>query len=124
MDTPSLANTVKNAEYRAALGSIQYNASNFQVFTVTIASIFLLGMAVLAGTFVAIQADDQNMVTSTLLGLVIADGVFLGLLFLAYIGYLRNIGQYIFGRMKPAFDSAENIAKCPKPVSTGSSLSR
>ena len=121
MDDRTLANTVKNAEYRAALGSIRYNASNFQVFTVGIASSFLLGVAVLAGTFVTIQAEDLNMPTTTLIALVITDGVFLGLLFLAYISYLRNMGMYIFGRVKPAFDSPENIAKCPKNVSTGTS---
>ena len=121
MSDQSPASQVKNAEYRAALGSIHYNASNFQVFTVSIAFAFLIGMAVLAGTFVAIQSEDQGMSGPTLLGIVIADGVILGFLFLAYIGYLRNIGKYIFGRVKPAFDSPENIAKCPKYVSMGTS---
>lgn len=121
MDDLTLANTVKNAEYRAALGSIRYNASNFQVFTVGIAAAFLIGSAVLAGTFVAIQSEDQNMPSATLLALIITDGVFLGLLLLAYLGYLKNIGMYIFGRIKPAFDSPENIAKCPKNAPTGTS---
>lgn len=121
MADPSLSGVVKNAEYRAALGSIRYNASNFQVFTVSIAGSFLIGMAVLAGSFVAIQSEDQNMTSATLTGLIIADGVILGILFLAYIGYLRNIGIYIFGRVKPSFDTPENIAKCPKPVPTGTS---
>lgn len=118
-----LSSQVQNSEYRAALGSIHYNASNFQVFTVSIAGAFLVGMAVLAGTFVAIQNDDQNMLPATLMTIVIIDGVVLGILFFAYMGYLRNIGRYIFGRVKPSFDSEENLKKCPKFVSTGTTPS-
>ena len=96
-----MSDVFSNAESRAALGSIKYNASNYQVFSFGISITFLLGIAVLGGTFVAIQSEDQNMSENTLMIIIILDAAVVAALFLAYISYLRNIGSYIYGRMQP-----------------------
>jgi len=96
-----MADNLTNAGIRASLGSIHYNASNYQVFSFSIALTFLAALSIFVGTFVAIQTEDFNMDAATLTGIIILDFVFVGLLFLAYNAYLRNIGKYIYGRMRP-----------------------
>ena len=118
-----MTDLVSNAEYRAALGSIKYNASNFQVFTFWIATLMLAGFAVLAGSLVAIQAET-DMSSQVLTSVIAADAVFLVILALTYLSYLRNIGRYVSGRIKSSFATPEMRAKCVKRVgrySTGTS---
>lgn len=110
-----MTDVVTNAEYRAALGSIKYNASNFQVFTPWIALMILVGFTVLAGSFVAMQSND-NMSSGALTTTIIADALFLVILALAYLAYVRNVGRYATGRIKSSFVTPENVAKCAKEV--------
>lgn len=102
---------IEAAEHRAALASIDYNASNYQVLTLGIGLGLLLFMSSLAGTFVAVQAEDQNMNETVLSGIAVFEAVAIGIVFFCYIGYLRNIGHYIYSRIKPVFNPISNIPK-------------
>jgi len=115
-----MSDNLTNAGIRASLGSIHYNASNYQVFSFSIAITFLLAISIFVGTFVAIQTEDFNMDSTTLTGIIILDFVFVGLLFLAYNAYLRNIGKYIYGRMRPIGWKPDS--SCPR-YSSGTSRS-
>jgi hypothetical protein len=102
---------ISSAEYRAALGSINYNAYNYQILTVAIGLGLLFSLSSFAGTFIAVQAEDQNMSENVLYGIIILDGIAVAIVFLCYLAYLRNVGQYIYSRFKPMFTS-ENKVKC------------
>jgi hypothetical protein len=106
-----MTDEISNAEYRAALGSINYNASNFQVFSFIIGITLLFGVTTLVLTLVTLQAEDQKMNKTALFTVSIIDGFFLVLIGFAYINYLRNIGKYIYGRIRPVTSSD---TKCPR----------
>lgn len=96
-----MTDTVASAEFRAALTSIDFNASNYQVFGVAVAMTFLFGLTILVGTLVAMLVQDQDMPQEAFYAMMIADGVVCVALLLAYFAYLRNIGKYVYGRIKP-----------------------
>ena len=115
-----MADTLTNAEFRVALGSINYNASNFQVFSFGIAFTFLVGMATLAGITVAIASADQELTEFETTTLAVITGCLLAAVFVSYSAYLRNMGKYIYGRIRPiSFDPTKN--DCAR-VPTGTSL--
>jgi hypothetical protein len=115
-----MADTLTNAEFRVALGSINYNATNFQVFSFGIAFTFLIAMATIAGITVAITASDQELSSTETLVLTSINTAMIVALFLSYSTYLRNIGKYIYGRIRPiAFD--ERSSTCGR-IPTGTSL--
>lgn len=116
-----MTDALTNSEFRAALNSIAYNASNFQVFTFTIAFSFLIGLSVIAGIFVAIQTEDQNMSQGLLLALLLVAAVLVAVMFLAYFGYLRNIGRYLYARVQPVTFGPNECAQS-KPKSIKSAL--
>jgi hypothetical protein len=92
---------VTRTQTRMAVGSLRKNPSNYQVFSFYISMGFLFGVSVLLGSLVAIQTEDQKMSSSTLLILVFLNIVTVIILFLSYTFYLRNIGKYVHGRIKP-----------------------
>ena len=112
-----MSDDISNAEYRAALGSINYNASNFQVFSFIIGMTFLLGVTILVLTLVTIQTEDQTMDKNTLIAIAIADAVFLVLIAVAYLNYLRNIGKYVYGRIRPVTAIDTKCARRPTGTS-------
>jgi len=114
-----MTDVVSNAEFRAALGSIRYNASNYQVFSFSIAFSFLLGFGILFGVLVGLQGADTNVSSNVLYGLTLVSAILIVVIFIAYTGYLRNIGKYIYGRMRPL--SFGKPSKC-KAAPTGTSL--
>jgi hypothetical protein len=96
-----MTDQISAADYRVALGSINLDATNYQVFTPYIAFVFLFGVATLVATIIYVQIDDQTIPQGTYLIISVLDGVILVLLFLAYLSYLRNIGRYVYGRIRP-----------------------
>ena len=112
-----MSSDISNAEYRAALGSINYNASNFQVFSFIIGMTFLAGVTILVLTLATIQAEDQTLDKNLLLGLSLADGIVLVLIGIAYLNYLRNIGKYIYGRIRPVTAIDTKCARRPTGTS-------
>lgn len=94
-------NDVNLAQTRMSVGSLRKNPSNYQVFSFYISMGFLFGISILIGTLVAIQTEDQQMTSGTLLILIYVNIVVVVILFLSYTTYLRNIGKYVHGRIKP-----------------------
>lgn len=94
-------NEVNRAQTRMAVGSLRKNPSNYQVFSFYISMGFLFGVSILIGTLVAIQTEDQQLSSGTLSILVILNIVVAIVLFISYTAYLRNIGKYVHGRIKP-----------------------
>jgi hypothetical protein len=102
----------ESSEVRFALSAINYNATNYKVLDVFIILSIIFSIATIAGSLVAFQASDQDPSLSpqATKGFIIVDFVALGLILVAYISYLRNVGNYIYGRIKP-FDI--NKPPCP-----------
>jgi len=96
-----MSDIVTNAEVRAALTSINYNAANYQVLTGTIAFALLGSLTIIGASYISIQGQDQTMGSNTLVSLCIADIVFAVFIVFGYILYLRNIGRYVYGRIRP-----------------------
>jgi Na+-transporting methylmalonyl-CoA/oxaloacetate decarboxylase gamma subunit len=110
----NMAETVTNAEVRAALSSINYNGANYQTLTGTLAIGMLGSLAFIAATYIAIQGQDQTMGSTTLVALAGIDIAFIVLIILAYFVYLRNIGRYVLGRMRPVgFDKSDATCRSP-----------
>lgn len=103
---------ITNGAYRSALGSIDYSSSGYQILTFPIGLGIIFAMSTLAGTFIAIQSEDQNMSTSNLEIVAALDVVAIIVLLLCFIFYLRNIGRYTYSRFKPVFALPENSVKC------------
>jgi hypothetical protein len=107
-----------NSQYRAALGSINFNASNFQVFSFIIGISILVGLSLIAGGLVGIQSEDETLQKEVLYGFAIAMMISAIFLVIAYVSYMRNIGIYIYGRMKP-FNFGDRPIDCaPSPTGT------
>jgi len=96
-----MADSVTNAEVRAALGSINYNGANFQTLTTWLALGLFGSLAIIAATYISIQGSDQTMGAGYLRVLCVIDLIGVGLIALCYIFYLRNIGRYVYGRIRP-----------------------
>ena len=92
---------ISNAEFRAAIESLNINASNFQVFTFWIAAGMLLGIVTIGLTIGVIQTQDETFPESSLTIAAIIDLIALAAIVLAYLAYLRNVGKYIYGRVRP-----------------------
>lgn len=92
---------ISNAEFRAAVESIDIRGSNFQVFTFWIAAGLLIGIVTVALTVGVIQTQDQGFpeygVTTSLILVVLS----IVAIVLAYLAYLRNMGKYVYGRVRP-----------------------
>lgn len=96
-----MTDQISNAEFRAAIESLDIKAANFQVFTFWIASGLLVGLITIGVTLGIVQTQNQTMADSALLGVLIIDVLAIGALLLAYLFYLRNVGKYIYGRIRP-----------------------
>lgn len=107
-----------NSQYRAALGSINFNASNFQVFSFLIGVSILVGLSLIAGGLIGINSEDETLSTAVLYGFAIVMTICLAAIFLAYVSYMRNIGTYIYGRMKPFNFGTRPIDCAPSPTGT------
>jgi len=112
-----------NAQYRAAIGSINFNGSNYQVFSFSISLMMLIGIVVILGSLVAIQSEDDLLSTKALQVFSVSALFCVAGLFIAYISYLKNIGKYIYGRMKP-FDFIKSSDCRPSLTSETTSNSR
>jgi hypothetical protein len=114
-----MADSLTNAEFRVALSSINYNATNFQVFSFGIAFVLMLGLATLAGINIAIYSSDQELTDQQTVGLASFSVVIIVFVFVAFTAYMRNVGKYIFGRIRPiTFDQVPKCTRKPQ----GSSL--
>ena len=78
---------------------------------------FLVGITILVLTFVTIQSEDQTMDKNALFGIAVADTVILVLIAIAYLNYLRNIGKYVYGRMRPVTSNDTKCARRPTGTS-------
>lgn len=87
---------------RAALKSINYNGSNYRVISFFVLMSFVIGLSFIGGTLITFQASDQDpsLTTTTTIALIITDIVALVFIFLAYTTYIRNVGSYIYSRLK------------------------
>ena len=103
---------VNLAQTRMSVGSLRKNPSNYQVFSFYISMGFLFGVSVLVGSLVAIQTEDQQMSSSTLSILVAVNIAVSVILFFSYTTYIRNIGKYVHGRIKP-INPEDNCASRP-----------
>lgn len=101
-------NDVKLAHTRMSVGSLRKNPSNYQVFSFYITLAFLFGISILLGTLITFSTEDQNLSPSATMVLVFINTTVVIVLFIAYNTYLKNIGKYVYGRMKPI---QENIVK-------------
>jgi hypothetical protein len=95
--------TLKNATIRGSFASIGINGSNYAVLSSWIIVLVVFSLSAIGATLVAWQASDQDpsmspATTKNLIYLDLACIVFIGI---AYIGYLRNVGTYVYGRIKP-----------------------
>ena len=107
-----------DAQYRAAIGSINFNASNFQVFSFFIGVTIVLGMSLIAGGLIGINSEDESLQMGVLVPFAIVMTISVVFIALAYLSYLRNIGTYIYGRMKP-FNFGQRPVECgPLPTGT------
>lgn len=114
-----MADSLTNSEFRVALSSINYNASNFQVFSFGIAFVLMLGLATLAGINIAIYSSDQELSGQQTIGLASFCVIIIVFVFVAFTAYMKNVGKYVYGRIRPiTFDKASTCTR--KPV--GSSL--
>ena len=114
-----MAEIFTNSQYRAALGSINFNESNFQVFSFVIGISILLGVSMIAGGLIGINSEDETLSVNVLNAFAIVMALSLAAILLAYVSYLRNIGTYIYGRMKP-FNFGQRPIDC-EPAPTGTS---
>jgi len=113
-----MSDELSNAEFRAALGSINYNASNYQVFTFTIAFSFLIAISVLVGSLISIGSQDQGLTSGGIITFATFDVIALVVILLTYNAYLRNVGKYVFSRVKPiSFKTEDN--QCTSRIKTG-----
>ena len=92
---------LENANVKSALSAIRINPANFQVFSVWIAASFFIGLLVILGSSVQFLASDQSMTNNETNVLVVLDLIVVGLLVFAMLAYLRNIGKYVYGRIRP-----------------------
>ena len=114
-----MADSLTNSEFRVALSSINYNASNFQVFSFGIAFVLMLGLATLAGINIAIYSSDQELTDQQTIGLASFCIIIIVFVFVAYTAYMKNVGKYIFGRIRPI--TFDEMPKCARKAQ-GSSL--
>jgi|OM-RGC.v1.023559465 hypothetical protein len=113
----NMAESVTNAEVRAALSSINYNGANYQTLTGAVAVMMLGSLAIIAAGYISIQGQDQTMSSTTLRVLAGIDIALVILILLGYIYYLRNIGRYVLGRMRPVgFEKADATCRSPSAV--------
>jgi len=114
------------SQYRAAIGSINFNASNFQVFSFIIGISILVSLSIIAGGLIGIGSEDETLQTSALYPFAIVMAISLFVISIAYLSYMRNIGTYIYGRMKPFnFDENSDMKQCKStPTGTTRAASR
>ena len=94
------ATDISAANIAAAISTVDLSPANFQVYTSGIAIATLFSIFFVLGTLIVIVSLNQTMNGTTFMGLVIANIVFVVLFFLAYVAYLRNIGKYVYSRIK------------------------
>jgi Ca2+/Na+ antiporter len=113
-----MADIFTDAQYRAAIGSLNFNGSNFQVFSFGIGITIIVSLSLLAGGLIGIGTEDETIRPDILNAFAIVMLICCVLLALAYIAYLRNIGKYIYGRIKP-FNFGSRPDECaPAPTGT------
>jgi len=108
------AQMVSNSEVRRGLESIDIRGSSYQVMSFFISFGFLVGLATLLGSLIIIHAYDTAISRGSLYTLTVL--IFLSLLFIgiAYTSYMRNIGRYIYGRIRPVSLTETECAKFKK----------
>lgn len=97
-----LVKSVNDDTFRSALETINVNATNFQVFTLGIAVLLFAGIAIVLADCVVFAAQNQSLDSNTFMALVFVNIAFVIAIVLAYMFYLRNIGRYIYSRIKPS----------------------
>jgi hypothetical protein len=85
------------------LATIGINASNYAVLSAWVIILAVFSLSVIGATLVAWYANDQDpsmtpMMTRNLIYLDLSCLILLGF---AYLLFLRNVGRYIYGRIKP-----------------------
>lgn len=105
---------INNANNRMAISALRKNPANFKVFSFYISLGFIFGISVLAGSLVAIYNEDQEMSPNTLKILVFLNIATVVVLFLSYLTYIRNIGKYVYGRIKPIGDPSSKLEECKR----------
>ena len=93
----------ENAELRNALNSINFDASSYKVLDVYIIFAFILGLSIIGGSLIVFTSSDldPSLTEGVSRSLIITDFIFIGVILIAYFSYLKNIGYYIYGRIKP-----------------------
>jgi hypothetical protein len=93
----------ESAELRNALNSINFDASSYRVLDFYIIFTFILGLSVVGGSLIVFTSSDldPSLTEGVSRGLIIGDIIFVVFILVAYFFYLRNIGYYIYGRIKP-----------------------
>lgn len=114
-------NDVKLAHTRMSIGSLKKNPSNYQVFSFYITMAFIFGISILLGSLITFTTEDQNLSPSATMILVFINTAIVIILFIAYNTYLKNIGKYVYGRMKPIQENVNKSDKSLVNVHTGTS---
>jgi hypothetical protein len=96
----------ESAELRNALNSINFDASSYRVLDIYIIFGFILGLSVIGGSLIVFTSSDldPSLTEGVSRGLIVTDIIFIVIILIAYFSYLKNIGYYIYGRIKP-FDA-------------------
>jgi len=92
---------VNQAQIVSAFNSIQKNGSQYATLTFYIAVLMAVTIIVIFVSLVVLQIRDQAMAKNdavALLAVAIAATI---LLLFTYFAYLRNIGQYVYSRIRP-----------------------
>lgn len=94
------ATDVSAANIAAAISTVDVNPINFQVYTSLIAIGTIFSILFVLGTLIVILAMNNTMNATTFIGFIIANIVFVVIFFIAYLAYLRNIGKYVWSRIR------------------------
>lgn len=93
----------ESAELRNALNSINFDATSYRVLDVYIVLAFVFGLSIIGGTLIVFTSSDldPSLTEGVSRALIYVDMLFLLIILLAFFSYIRNIGSYIYGRIKP-----------------------
>lgn len=96
------ADRIQTAQVQAAVTTVNVTPINYQVFTAMVGLTILGSLGILIAILITMQLQNQTMDGTLFITLVWVDVVFVVLFLVAYLFYLRNIGKYVFSRIKPA----------------------
>jgi len=118
----SPAQMVSNTNVRSGLESIDIRGSSYQVFSFFVSFSFIVGLSTILAAIIAIQTYDTEVTDTNLYTLSIIVIVFIALVAVAYITYLRNIGRYIYGRIRPISLTETECSKFKRSYSEKKSI--